>query len=115
MTNQKYKFTKETLHFNKHILHRIVATRDFGYIKKGDLGGWIENENNLSHEGNCWVSDNARVFDNAWVFGKAQVYGGAQVFGDAQVCGKAEIKSTTHLTKGDHSGEVVKAPPNKPK
>jgi len=106
MTKQtkKYKFTKETLQFFGRTLHRIVATRDFGTVKKGDLGGFIETEANLSHEGNCWVSG------DAWVCGNARVSGKAQVYGDALVCGEAEIKDQTQLTEGNHSGEVIKEP-----
>ncbi|WP_409361877.1 hypothetical protein ACRPOS_002770 [Bartonella heixiaziensis] len=31
-------------------LQRIRALRDLGNAKKGDLGGFIEHEGNLSHE-----------------------------------------------------------------
>jgi len=41
MTKKKYKFTKETIEYNGHTLRRIVATRDFGAVPKGDLGGFI--------------------------------------------------------------------------
>ena len=68
--NKKYELTKETmtirtLHGEDITLCRIKALRDFGAVKKGNLGGWIESEDNLSHDGKCWVSGNARVFDNA--------------------------------------------------
>lgn len=32
-------------------LYRIMAFRDFGSVKVGQLGGFVENESNLSHEG----------------------------------------------------------------
>lgn len=50
---KKYELTNETIEFNGHILHRIKALKDFAYkkFKKGDLGGFIESENNLSQEG----------------------------------------------------------------
>lgn len=44
----KYRLTEETLEVRGHILHRIVALKDFSDIKKGKLGGWIEKEYNLS-------------------------------------------------------------------
>lgn len=47
---KKYEFTKTDLYFNGTILHQIVALKDFGSVKKGDLGGWIESEDNLSQE-----------------------------------------------------------------
>lgn len=37
---KKYKLTEETLEIDGHTLHRIVALRDFGEVKKGDLGGF---------------------------------------------------------------------------
>ena len=52
---KKYEFTGETkeikLLFRTAVLHRIRATVSFGFVKIGDLGGWIEKEENLSHEG----------------------------------------------------------------
>ena len=77
---KKYKFTKETQVVDGHTLHRIVATRDFGGVKAGDLGGWIETEGNLSHNGKAWVFENALVFGDAWVCGNAWVCGDARVF-----------------------------------
>lgn len=50
---EKYILTSETSEVNKHILHRIKALKDFGDVKKGDLGGWVEDIHNLSHKGNC--------------------------------------------------------------
>ena len=97
MEIKKYELTDETLNYNGYILHRIKAVRDFGLVRAGDLGGWIEKEDNLSHEGNCWVYDEAKVYrnavvkDNAKVFGDAVVYDNAQVFDDAQVFGYTEV------------------------
>ena len=65
-TEIKYELTEETTNG----LHRIRALKDFANVKAGELGGWIESERNLSHEGNCWVSEDARVSGNAWVYGK---------------------------------------------
>lgn len=52
---KKYEFTGETkeirLLFRTATLHRIRATVAFGIVEVGDLGGWIEKEENLSHEG----------------------------------------------------------------
>ena len=49
---KKFEFTGETktisLLFRTAILHRIRAVAEFGLVKVGDLGGWIEKEENLS-------------------------------------------------------------------
>jgi hypothetical protein len=72
-------------------LFRIRAVRDFGDIRRGDVGGYIECEANLCHFGNSWVHDVAQVYgsgavvrDNARVRGEAWVLG--RVEGDAEVC-----------------------------
>lgn len=82
---KKYEFTGETKFVCGTTLHRIRAVRSFLGVMEGDVGGWIGSEKNLSHDGNCWVSDNAQVCDDAQVWGDAQVCGNALVSGDAQI------------------------------
>ncbi|WP_375684840.1 hypothetical protein [Bartonella sp. AP1QHHD] len=88
---KKYELTDETIEFDRKTLHRIRALRDLGDVKKGDLGGYIEKEDNLSHDGNCWVGDDAKVYGYAKVFGDAHVYGYAEVYGNSRIYGKAEV------------------------
>ena len=52
----KYKLTKNKKTIGEITVYQIEALKDFSNIKKGDLGGWIEKESNLSHLGDCWVS-----------------------------------------------------------
>ena len=101
--SNKYKLTDETINLNGATLYRIEALKDFGEIKKGDKGGFIESENNLAHEGDAWVSDNAHVYGDACVFNNAHVYGNAfvsgyaQVYGDAFVYGNAWLYDNTRV------------------
>lgn len=88
---KKYEFTEETKVICGRRLHRIRALRDFGNVKSGELGGFIEKEENLSHEGNCWVRDDTTVYDNARIFGRAVIHGYAEICGNAVICGNAEI------------------------
>ena len=94
---KKYKLTEETLAVDGYVLHRIIALRDFGGVKKGDLGGFIEKESNLAHDLNCWIYNNAvvrgntEVCGNAEVCGEAKVCGEAMVYGEAKVCGEAMV------------------------
>ena len=81
----KYKLTDETIKHNGITLYRIQALKDFGDVKAGDLGGWVQSEKNLSQDGDCWIDHEAKVFDTAGINGDALVYGNAQVFGDARV------------------------------
>ena len=107
---KKYEFTGEEKLVDNHTLHRIRAVRDFGAVKAGDLGGWIEKEENLSHNGNAWVGDNAqvigavwvggnaRVGDNAWVGGNARVGDNAWVGGAARITGNAWVGGAARIT-----------------
>ena len=47
MTNKKYELTSETKIVFGKTLYRVKAKMDFGLIKKGELGGFIESEKNL--------------------------------------------------------------------
>ena len=95
--SKKYKLTDETIKLNGVTLYRIEALKDFGEIKKGNKGGFIESENNLAHEGDAWVSDNAHVYGDACVFDNARVYNNAFVSGYAQVYGNARVYGNAWL------------------
>ena len=102
--NRKYKLTTESIDVNGHTLYRIKAVRSFGNVKAGDLGGFVEYENNLSHAEACWVSDDARVYGNARISGfnahiyeNATIYGDAWVGGIAKLYGNAEVYGNTHV------------------
>lgn len=94
--NSKFKASKEGKFF------RIQAKKNFNDVKIGDLGGFIEKEENLSIDDDAWIYDEAKVYENARlsensvVKDEAQVYGEAQVknstiCNQAQVYGKAEV------------------------
>ena len=46
-------------------LFRIKALVEFGGVEVGELGGYIEKEENLDHDGTAWV------YGDAWVCGDA--------------------------------------------
>ena len=103
MGTKKYRLTGNHINIGNRILYQIEALKDFGNVKAGDLGGYIESEENLSQYDNAWVYgdaqvlgnaqvfDNARVYGNACVFDNARVYGNACVFGNAEVYGNALV------------------------
>jgi len=100
----KYKLTEEKRDVYGRTLFQIEATASFGSIDKGDKGGWIEKENNLSQEGDAWVSDNAmvygdaRVYGDAWVSDDAMVSGNAMVFGNARVSDDAWVSDNAMVS-----------------
>ena len=113
--SKKFELTSNFKVFLGRKLFQIKALVSFGDVKEGDLGGYIEKEENLSHDGNAWVygnakvcgnaevygdawvcgdakvCGNAKVYGDAWVYGNAKVYGDAWVYGNAKVCGNAEV------------------------
>ena len=103
--NKKYKLTDITMEYYGVTLHRIKALINFSDVKKGDLGGWIEKECNLSQKGNCWVYDDAKVYENAMVYDDAKVYENAMVYGNAMVYenamvyGNAEVYGDSEISK----------------
>lgn len=121
---KKYKLTEETKNYNGHVLYRIKALRNFSNVKKGDLGGWVESEDNLSHKGDCWVYHEAMICGNAIVkdsaiatlnaiisdnsllsecvaaVGNVLIYGNAKIYGKACISNNAKISGNA-IVKGD--------------
>ena len=103
---KKYKTEKEG---SKWL--RIIALKDFSDVKKGDRGGLIRDEFNLSQEGNCWVygyarvggfavvSENAKIYGDALVYQNARIYGDAIVSDNACVSGNARIFGKTKISE----------------
>ena len=72
-------------------LYRIQATKNIPqhYIAKGEKGGYIEKEDNLSDE--AWVGGNAKVYGYAKVCEKARISDNVEVCGNAYICGRAKV------------------------
>jgi hypothetical protein len=73
--NLKYELTDETKQCGGKTLYRIKALKDFSDVKSGDLGGWVESEDNLSQQGECWVYGDAVLSGYMWAVGNARVGG----------------------------------------
>lgn len=110
-----YEFTGKTLNHNGVVLHQIKKLAD------GTIGGWIEKEDNLAHDGS-WVGDNAKVYNNAIVSGGSKVYGNAEVFDNAEVIkgasisknakiyGNARVGGTANIEEdGEFNGKIYKS------
>ena len=124
--DKKYEFTDETKEIDGRILHRIVATKDFyrgnriSIVMKGDLGGFIESEDNLSHDGGSWVMNNSCVYERAHIVGNALVGGGcahvhgnslvsehAYVYGYANIHGYVNISGNATVSGNAHVHEYA--------
>ena len=65
---KKYELlVEDTITFFGVQLFRIKALISFSGIGKGEVGGYIASEKNLSQYGDAWVYGDARVYGDAWV------------------------------------------------
>ena len=97
MMEKKYKLTEETINVDGRTLYRIEALKDFDVVEKGDKGGFIEDEKNLSQSDDCWIYENAKVFGNAIIYSDAKVYGNAMVYDNVKVYCDARIYGNTKV------------------
>lgn len=103
MQSLKYEIDKNIyIHFCGRKLHRIRALKNFvtvdgKHIKKGDLGGYVEDERNLSQHGICWIDGTAKAFDSAHIGGSACIRDGVMVFGYAHVIDAALIYGNVRI------------------
>lgn len=96
---RKHELTDETKVFDGVTVHRIRALINiprYG-VKVGDLGGFVEKESNLSHNGDCWVFNNAFIYGRARIYGDARIYDNARVFGNAFVFGNACVYGNARI------------------
>lgn len=97
----KYKLLKnDKIEFAGRTLYRIRAIKEVGPIKEGDIGGYVENENILSQEGECWIGGDAKVFGCSKVSDKAKVYdeaivNGSKILGNSVVAYEALVENST--------------------
>lgn len=101
--NQKYEIT-DIAHEEYSFLHRIRALRDVGgTVRAGDLGGFVENEGNLSFapESEAWIADDAIAFHAACVEDAALLRDQAVICGEARVRGMAVVAD--HARVEDHA------------
>jgi len=101
MAKRKYEFTGEKIELDDgRKLHRIRALKDFNGVKKGQLGGFIESEDCLSHERQCWVGDDAKVYGKSSISLDVRVLDNAEVYcsnvsGCSMIKGSAQVADST--------------------
>lgn len=110
---KKFELTDEYIFHRGKKLFRIRALRDFGSVKRGDIGGFVEKESNLSQEGNCWIHDNAKVFNygvvrsNATISDEAEVFDNSTITDQASVAGCAMVHDYSYISgKVDVAGSA---------
>jgi len=67
-------------------------------VLEGELGGFVESEDNLSHDGKCWIYDSAKTVGHARVSGNALVKHASVVEQYAEVFGNAVLNDFTTVS-----------------
>jgi carbonic anhydrase/acetyltransferase-like protein (isoleucine patch superfamily) len=88
---KKYVLTNESIKYDHRTLYRIKRCSD------GLSGGFVQSEENLSHNGNCWIHGDSKVYDNAKVCENATIYDEVKVFHKSLVRGNAQVYNTTQV------------------
>lgn len=78
-------------------LYRIQALRDFSDVKKGDLGGFVESEANLSQMGDCWIYDMAQAVEKSRVEDDACLRDCAKMYGSSILKDKAQLQGCARM------------------
>lgn len=97
MEIRKFELTTKSIDWLGKKLFRIRALTTFGDIQAGDEGGYLEKEENLSHDGDAWIYDNAKVFDNVTISGNAQVRDNVTISGNVQVRDNVTIRDNAQV------------------
>lgn len=96
--NEKFLLSDEKMDFEGRTLYRIQAKCNIGgTVTKGEKGGWVQSESNLSENGTCWIYDNAKVMDNAYVDKHAKVYNEAVISGNAVITDESCVYNNSRI------------------
>ena len=74
LTNENNEMIKQVYDIE---VYRIKAVKDFvcmnRWVREGELGGFVQREDNLSQEDSCWIENDAVVMQSATVLDDAVV------------------------------------------
>lgn len=99
--NDKFKLWGGGKNHEDKKVYRVQALKDFNDVKTGDLGGYVESEENISF----------KPGDDSWVYDDSIVHGDGRVERDSHVYKNSEVKDSriingtnvSHGSKIEHS------------
>ena len=104
----KYEILKDrSITIDGHTLYRIKLVTSLPFAPAGTLGGFIENESNLSQVGTCWVADEAAVYGHSVVMEDGWVGGSPIVHGHSIIRGNCCIDDVAVIRNSEIKGNAV--------
>ena len=99
---RKYILLKnESIQHNGRTLYRIQSVKAFDGVDVGDKGGYVESEDNLSQDDDCWLYNEAKSYDSAVVRGNAVMCHNSEACDYAVVEGNVSVRFNVKI--GGHS------------
>lgn len=77
-------------------------------VKAGQVGGYLEDEDCLSHFGSAWVADDAVILSSSTISGDAIVKEDAIVYGECFLHGTIEVSGEASVSYSNVQGENIK-------
>ncbi|MEA5714143.1 hypothetical protein ONP82_18325, partial [Salmonella enterica subsp. enterica serovar Lille] len=102
----KYRLSEEPRAFTYQVdgekksvlLRQVIAVTDFNDVKAGTSGGWVDADNVLSQQGDCWIYD-----ENAMAFAGTEITGNARITQPCTLCNNVRIGDNVWIDRADIS------------
>jgi len=78
-------------------VRRIKAVREFGNVKEGTIGGFVEGDDNLSHDGLCWIAGDAMALGRSRVTGDALLKDRARIYDWSMITDRCVVQDDAIL------------------
>lgn len=80
------------------LLRQVIAVTDFNDVKAGTSGGWVDADNVLSQQGDCWIYD-----ENAMAFAGTEITGNARITQPCTLYNNVRIGDNVWIDRADIS------------
>lgn len=108
MLQKKYGYTGQIIKWFDKEFKQIVALRDVSStVHKGDIGGYVEDRDILSHAGRCWIDSDCVVGGNVIVCGNAKLSNSFVVLQEGQHLRIDGCSRVTNTEFGCDNGVII--------
>lgn len=106
--NNKYEMIEnDSITYKGRKLYRIKALKDLYNVRKGQLGGYIESEGNLSIYDDCWVFEDAKAYDCASITDKVRLIDKSEAYNNAELSGNVTLWDNAKAYGNARASEYV--------